>query len=116
MMHNPGRYLVLAPTGNASPSGYLEPLGVAPASAPLSMGPGTVFDAFDYETGFQCRPDEQETWDIEVNQWQASVPCFAGHGGVTSPDGYSTTPTPRGWTPDRQKGDTRMIMAFMLRF
>ncbi len=116
MMHNPGRYLVLAPTGNASPSGYPEPLGVAPASAPFSMGPGTVFDAFDYETGFQYMPDEQETWDIEVNHRQASVPYFAGHGGVTSPDGYSTTTTPKGWAPDLQKGDTRIIMAFMLRF
>jgi hypothetical protein len=116
MMHNPGRYLVLAPTGNASPSGYPEPLGVAPASDPFSMGPGTTFDAYDYETGIQYMPDEQETWDLEVNHRQASVPYFAGHGGVTSPDGYTTTTSPKGWTPDLQKGDTRIIMAFMLRF
>ena len=116
MMHNPGRYLVLAPTGNASPSGYPEPLGVAPASDPFSMAAGTVFDAFDYETGIQYMPNEQETWDLEVNHRQASVPYFAGHGGVTSPDGYSTTTTPKGWAPDLQKGDTRVILAFLLRF
>jgi hypothetical protein len=116
MMHNPGRYLVLAPTGNASPAGFPEPLGVAQASDPFLIQPGTVFDAFDYETGIQYMPNEQETWDLEVNHRQASVPYFAGHGGVTSPDGYSTTTTPKGWAPDLQKGDTRIILAFLLRF
>jgi len=58
MMHNPGRYLVLAPTGNASPPGYPEPLGVAAASDPFLIQPGTVFDAFDYETGIQFMPNE----------------------------------------------------------
>jgi hypothetical protein len=119
MMHNPGRYLVLAPPGQASP--FSQPLSVqgvqyvAP-SAPFSTSPGTVFDAFDYETGFQYMPDEQQTWDIEINHRQASVPYFAGHGGVTSPDGYITTPVPNGWKPDLVKGDTRIILAFMLRF
>jgi len=116
MMHNPGRYLVLAPTGNASPAGFPEPLGVAAASDPFLIQPGTTFDAFDYETGIQYMPDEQETWDLEVNHRQASVPYFAGHGGVTSPDGYTTTTTPKGWAPDLQKGDTRIILAFLLRF
>jgi hypothetical protein len=116
MMHNPGRYLVLAPTGNASPPGFSQPLGVAPASDPFTIAPGSTFDAFDYETGIQYMPDEQETWDLEINHRQASVPYFAGHGGVTSPDGYSTTTTPKGWAPDLQKGDTRVILAFLLRF
>ncbi len=113
-MHNPGRYLVLAPTGNASPEGFPQPLGVAQASDPFTIAPGAPFDA--YETGIQYMPDEQETWDLEVNHRQASVPYFAGHGGVTSPDGYSTTTTPKGWAPDLQKGDTRIILAFLLRF
>jgi hypothetical protein len=116
MMHNPGRYLVLAPTGNASPNGITQPLGVAPASAPYDLSPGTNFDAFDYETGIQYMPDEQQTWNLEVNHRQSSVPYFAGHGGVTSPDGYSTTSTPAGWTPDLIKGDTRIILALLVRF
>ena len=45
-----------------------------------------------------------------------NVPYFAGHGGVTSPDGYTTTPTPAGWRPDLVKGDTRVILAYLLRF
>jgi Putative beta-barrel porin-2, OmpL-like. bbp2 len=114
MMHNPGRYLVLAPTGNASP--VPQPLDVAPASQPFDMNPGTNFDAFDYETGFQYMPDQNTTWDIEINHREASVPYFAGHGGVTSPDGYTTTPTPKGWRPDLIKPDSRIILALLVRF
>jgi len=116
VMHNPGRYLVLAPSGNATPGGISQPLGVGAASDPFLIQPGSPFDAFDYETGIQYMPNEQETWDLEVNHRQASVPYFAGHGGVTSPDGYNTTTTPKGWAPDLQKGDTRVILAFLLRF
>jgi hypothetical protein len=114
VMHNPGRYLVLAPTGNASP--LTQPLGVAAASSPFDMDPGTHFDAFDYETGIQYMPDEQQTFDIEINHRQASANYFAGHGGVTSPDGYTTTATPAGWTPDLIKGDSRAIVAYLVRF
>jgi hypothetical protein len=119
MMHNPGRYLVLAPSGQASP--FVQPLSIqglsyVGASQPYPLNPGDPFDAFDYETGVQYMPDEQQTWDLEVNHRQASVPYFAGHGGVTSPDGYTTTAVPTGWRPDLVKGDTRIIAAFMLRF
>jgi hypothetical protein len=118
MLHNPGRYLVLAPTGQASP---IAPLSIAgldyvAASSPFSLSPGTTFDAWDIETGFQYMPNELVTWDIEVNHREASVPYFAGHGGVTSPDGYVTTPVPAGWRPDLIKADNRLILAFMLRF
>jgi hypothetical protein len=114
MMHNPGRYLVLAPSGNASP--FPQPLGVAPASEPFDMSPGTSFDAFDYETGLQYMPDENTTWDVEFNHRESSVPYFAGHGGVTSPDGYTTTATPHGWRPDLAKSDARIIVALLVRF
>ena len=118
-MHNPGRYLVLSPTGQASP--WTQPLSlqglqyVSP-SEPFSQAVGTQFDAFDYETGIQYMPDEITTWDLEVNHRQASVPYFAGHGGVTSPDGYQSTTSPSGWRPDLEKGDTRVILALLVRF
>ncbi len=116
MMHNPGRYLVLAPTGNATPSGITQPLGVAAATNPFPLNPGTTFDAFDYETGIQYMPSEQITYDLEFNHRQAADNYFAGHGGVTSPDGYTTTASPPGWRPDLTKGDTRIIAALLLRF
>ncbi len=119
LMHNPGRYLVLGPTGNASP--FPQPLSIqgiqyVSATRPFDMNPGTQFDAFDYETGIQYMPTEYLTYDLEVNHRQASVPYFAGHGGVTSPDGYVTTPTPQGWRPDLVKGDSRIIAAMLVRF
>lgn len=118
-MHNPGRYLVLAPTGNASP--FPQPLSIqgiqyGTASQPYDLNPGSKFDAFDYEAGIQYMPDELVTVDLEFNHRHADVPYFAGHGGVTSPDGYITTKSPAGWRPDLVKDDTRVIAALMVRF
>jgi opacity protein-like surface antigen len=119
LMHNPGRYLVLAPTGNAS--GIPQPLSVqgvqyVPPTAPYDMSPGTKFDAWDFEFGVQYMPIEQVTWDLEFNHREANVPYFAGHGGLTSPDGYMTTTTPAGWRPDLVKADNRVIAAMLVRF
>jgi hypothetical protein len=119
MMHNPGRYLVLAPTGQAAP--VPQPLSaqgvsyIAPTN-PFSTNPGTKFDAWDFGAGFQYMPNEQVTYDLEFSRRAASVPYFAGHGGVTSPDGYITTNVPTGWRPDLVKSDLRMIAALLVRF
>jgi hypothetical protein len=61
-------------------------------------------------------PNEQVTYDLEFSRRASSVPYFAGHGGVTSPDGYITTPTPGGWRPDLVKSDLRLIAAILVRF
>ncbi len=119
MMHNPGRYLVLAPTGQASP--IPQPLSIqglqyVSATVPFDTNIGTQFDAYDYETGFQYMPTEQTTYGVEVNYRHASVPYFAGHGGVTSPDGYITTTVPNGWRPDLVNGDLRLIADVLVRF
>jgi opacity protein-like surface antigen len=124
MMHNPGRYLVLTPTGTASPiplPGYSQQ---APGIAGWNSTPatgfdtniGTKFDAFDYEFGFQYMPIEQVTYGVEWNHRQASVPYFAGHGGVTGPDGYITTAVPTGWRPDLVTKDDRIIADVLVRF
>jgi hypothetical protein len=44
-----------------------------------------------------------------------NVPYFAGHGGVTSPDGYTTTAVPNGWTPDLRKSETHLIASMLFR-
>jgi opacity protein-like surface antigen len=116
MMHNPGRYLVLAPTGNATPTSFLQPLNVPPATQPFDTNAGTKFDAFDYSTGIQYMPNEQITYDLEFNHRESAENYFAGHGGVTSPDGYYTTKSPTGWRPDLVKWDTRIILAMLVRF
>jgi hypothetical protein len=119
MMHNPSRYLVLAPTGNASgvPQNLsLQGVQYIAPTGPYNYNPGAQFDAQDYEFGFQFMPNENVTYDVEWNHRQSSVPYFAGHGGVTSPDGYITTATPTGWRPDLVKSDDRIILAALVRF
>lgn len=115
-MNNPGRYLVLAPTGNASPTFIGQPLNVPPATSPYDYNAGTKFNAWDYEAGIQYMPTELFTFDVEFNHRQSDTPYFAGHGGVTSPDGYSNTTTPAGWQPDLVKTDNRIIFAALTRF
>jgi hypothetical protein len=119
MMHNPGRYLVLPPTGVATPYQALSTAGLSytlPGPQAFSLNPGTTFDAWDFSTGIQWMPDELTTWDLEFNHRQSADPYFAGHGGVTSPDGYVTTTAPTGWRPDLAKTDNRIIAALLLRF
>jgi Putative beta-barrel porin-2, OmpL-like. bbp2 len=118
-MSNPSRYLVLAPTGNAS--GVPQPestqgIQYVPPTNGYDMNLGTHFNAWDYEFGLQYMPVEQFTFDLEFNHRQADTPYFAGHGGVTSPDGYITTNTPAGWRPDLVKADDRIIAAWLVRF
>jgi hypothetical protein len=119
MMSNPGRYLVLPPTGVASPYAPGSAQGVdysLPGSQAFSLAPGTTFNAFDYELGIQVMPNELVTYDLEYNHRQADTSYFAGHGGVTSPDGYTTTAVPTGWRPDLARSDSRIIAALLLRF
>jgi hypothetical protein len=118
-MQNPSRYLVLAPTGNASPipqPASTQGIQYVPASSPFDLNVGTQFNAWDYSFGLQYMPIEQFTFDLEWNHREADVPYFAGHGGVTSPDGYITT-TPRpGWRADLTKADDRIVAAWLVRF
>jgi hypothetical protein len=107
VMHNPGRYLVLAPTGAATPG---------TAITGFDMSAGTKFDAWDASTTLDWMPDEIQTWRVELVHRAASVPYFAGHGGVTSPDGYVTTQVPAGWRPDLVKSETKILGALLLRF
>lgn len=100
-IHNPGRYLVLIPTGVA---GLI-----------FDASPGTTFNGWDMSTTVDWMPDEYQTWRIEIVHREANVPYFAGPGGVTSPDGYTTTAVPFGWMPDQVKSETRIILALLFR-
>jgi hypothetical protein len=57
-----------------------------------------------------------QTWRFEFLHRAASVPYFAGHGGVTSPDGYLVTAVPPGWRPDLVKSEDKVIGSLLLRF
>lgn len=116
-IHNPGRYLVLAPTGEASP--YPNPYNPTAPISPYAFAidePGTQFTGWDASISWDWMPNDFETWMVQLIHREASVPYFAGPGGVTSPDGYTTTPIPEGWTPDLVKDESQIIVAFLVRF
>ena len=115
-MTNPGRYLVLAPTGDASP--FPNPYNpTQPAGThPFSENPGDKFTGWDCSTGLSWMPNQSVEFKVEWVHREADVNYFAGHGGVTSPSGYTTTGVPAsGWAPDLVKAEDRIIAAFLFR-
>lgn len=114
-MSNPGRYLVLYPTGQASPlPNPTNPTSTA-GTFPFSANPGDKFEGFDCSTNIDWMPNEHITFRLEYVHRESSVPYFAGHGGVTSPSGYTTTGLTPGWTPDLVKSEDRIIFAVLFR-
>ena len=137
-MHNPGQYLVLAPTG------YADTL------FQKQTGPGSTFDAWDYSTSVDYMPSQNLTLKFEwvhrkVNSIDpapgdnALTGYFAGHGGVTSPNGFANignytyasngasiapplsswnTSGPNGtpWMPDMVMSESRFVLALLVRF
>ncbi len=112
-IHNPGRYLVLSPTGDAS---SVPPYGTNPFTA----NPGDKFDAWDASTTIDYMPNDLITWKFEIVHRAAQEAYFAGHGGVTSPSGYTQPLTgnnnPVTWKPDLVKSESRFILAMIVRF
>jgi hypothetical protein len=101
MMHNPGRYLALLPTG----------------SGVLTQNAGDKLDAWDFSTGLQYMPNEHVTWGLEVVHREASVPYFAGPGGLTSPNGWNPPiGNTSGFVADLVKRENRVIGSIIVRF
>lgn len=111
-IRNPGRYLVLVPTGVAAST--------------FDTRSGTEFFGWDLSTNVSWYPTENMTFRLEVSHHEASVPYYAGSGGVTGPDGYKCgglydpdgavrTCAPAGWTPDLVNAETKLIFALLFR-
>ena len=115
-INNPGRYLVLLPTGDASPLPNPSYPTQTMGTHPFTANPGDQFHGWDCSTSLDWMPNDFLTWRIEVVHRESDVPYFAGPGGVTSPDGYTTTPIPSGWKPDLVTAETRFIGALLVRF
>lgn len=130
-MHNPGQYLVLTPTG------YGDTL------FQQQTGPGSTFNAMDFSTTIDWLINQNMTLRFEyvyrnvinIGAAPGTTPLkgyFAGHGGVTSPTGYTNvggyTYTSSGasiapplsswggWQPDLVNSEARVIMALIVRF
>lgn len=114
-MNNPGRYLVLSPTGQASPLPNPGNPASTAGAFPFSANPGDPFEGFDYSANLEWLANEHVSFRLEYVHRQSSVPYFAGRGGVTSPNGYSTVTLPANWRPDLVKSEDRIIVALLFR-
>ncbi|BAV07216.1 Putative beta-barrel porin-2, OmpL-like. bbp2 [Filimonas lacunae] len=115
VMKNPGRYLVLYPTGQASPlPNPLDPTKTEGAF-PFSANPGDQFFGWDWSTNFDYMPNQSITFRAEFVNRHADVPYFAGQGGVTSQTGYSTSVLDPNWRPDLVKQESRFVLAILFR-
>ncbi|MGZ4056892.1 MAG: outer membrane beta-barrel protein [Bacteroidia bacterium] len=114
-MNNPGRYLVLYPTGDASPLPNPTNPTTTAGTHPFSANPGDKFEAWDASTNIEWMPNQSVSFRLEYVHRHANVDYFAGHGGVTSPTGYTTTGIPAGWAPDLVKTENRIIFCVLFR-
>ena len=136
VMVNPGRYLVLEPTGQASdlptPTAIAMNNGTTLQTTtqegidPFTQNPGDQFSAWDCSTNIAWMPNQSIEFKLELVHRQASVGYFAGPGGVTSPNGYTTDPVLiqqangaitaiPGWVPDLVRSENRIIIAILFR-
>lgn len=116
-MKNPGRYLVLYPTGQASPLPNPNDPTTTQGTFPFSANRGDQFEGWDWSTNIDFMPNQSITFRAEFVNRHSSVPYFAGHGGVTSSTGLTTTPVdPNGtWRPDLVKSESKVIFAILFR-
>ncbi len=108
-MRNPGRYLVLMPPINGATAFSGTPY--------FTANPGDQFRAWDASATFDVMPDQWTTFRLEFTHREASVPYFAGPGGVTPPGGNVGAPgsTVPGWTPDLRKSESRLLAALLIK-
>ncbi len=115
-MKNLGRYLVLYPTGDASPlPNPTNPTQTA-GTHPYSANPGDQFSGWDASTNISWMPNQSIEFRLEYVHREADNGYFAGHGGVTSATGYTYTPVVGStWVPDLVKTEDRVIVALLFR-
>src|SRR5262249_53433043 len=116
VLRHPGRDPVLMPPGYAAPG---QPFG-------FSNSPGTTFFGWDTSANISWYPSEQITVRLENSFHHSDDPYYAGHGGVTGPDGYKcgglTDPdgrifscAPTGWKPNLVQNEDKLILALIFR-
>jgi len=108
-MSNPGRYLVLMPPINGATAASGTPY--------FTQNPGDRFTAWDASATLDYMPDEFVTFRMEFDYRHASVPYFAGPGGVTPPGGNAGAPgsVVAGWTPDLRRSESRIVLALLVK-
>ena len=108
-MTNPGRYLVLMPPINGATAFSGTPY--------FTENPGDQFSAWDASVTFDYMPDQFVTFRMEFDHRHASVPYFAGPGGVTPPGGNTGAPgsSVANWAPDLRNTENRINAAILVK-
>lgn len=114
-MTNPGRYLVLLPTGQASALPSAADPSKTEGLFPFTANAGDKFTGWDCSTNLDFMPNQSITYRAEFVYRHSSVPYFAGKGGVTSQTGYSTSVLDPAWRPDLVQSEARIIFAVLFR-
>jgi hypothetical protein len=106
---NPGRYLVLLPPINGASAFSGTPY--------FTASPGDPYRAWDVQMTFDVMPSQFVTFRSEYTHRAASVPYFAGPGGVTPPGGNTGAPGSLvpGFTPDLRKTENRVTFALLVK-
>jgi hypothetical protein len=115
IMTNPGRYLILYPTGQASPLPNPNDPTKTAGAYPFSANAGDQFKAWDCSSNIDWMPNQSITFRAEIVHRASSVPYFAGRGGVSSQTGLNTTTLDPNWRPDLVRSETRIILAMLFR-
>lgn len=97
-LNNPGRYLVLLPPIQGATAANNS------CANCFTQNAGEPFRAWDYTITFDYLPNQFVAYRFEYNHREASVPYFAGHGGVSNS------------LPDLVKKNDRLNLAMMVRF
>jgi hypothetical protein len=108
-MTNPGRYLVLMPPINGATAFSGTPY--------FTENAGDRFSAWDASVTFDYMPDQFVTFRMEFDHRHASVPYFAGPGGVTPPGGNQGAlgSAVNGWSPDLRQTENRINCAILVK-
>jgi hypothetical protein len=106
---NPGRYLVLLPPINGATA--------TSGTQYFPEGPGQPWTSWDTQVSFDYMPSQFFTLRAEFTYRHASVPYFAGAGGVTPPGGNQNAPGSMvdGWAPDLVQNEPRMTLALLVK-
>ncbi len=109
-INNPGRYLVLLPPINGATASSGTPY--------FTENPGDPYRAWDASLTFDYMPSPFVTMRCEGNVRHASVPYFAGEGGVTPPGGNTGPPgsVVPGFQPDLRYSEKRVSAALLVKF
>lgn len=102
-VRNPGLYLAFTPSP-VTPNDFTDAVLQDPD---LTIGQGTLT--------FDVMPNDYMTLRLEARYRKSDKPYFAGSGGTTSPDGWSTTEV-GAWRPDlvKEEGSVTVAVNFRL--